>query len=1026
MKILSDDINPDLSGIYKLKDFDENNSIFRWKIENVTELNEKIESDTIYVGGYPWKILVYLLGSQSTFFSAFLVCPDAKKFKKNETRFSKFQIILLNQNNLEHSFFQDAEKDFNSAEADWGFRDFLPLEKVYDYKEGFFLNNTLYFDIIIHVGEDEEDKSQEKDGKYNGLINQGATCYMNSLLQTLFHLKIFRDLVFSIPITNDNRNAPFALQKLFYHLKYEKEEIIETTELTKSFGWDNYDSFRQHDVQEFCRVLMDHLEEKLKKSENQKDKILQIFGGKILNFIECINVDYKSEREENFYDLQLNVKGCSNIYESLDQYTEVEILEGENQYNSETFGLQNAKKGVKFLSLPPVLMFHLKRFEFDVVNYTQYKINDKYEFPIDLDLKKYFNDEQNKLETDYVLFGVLIHSGNVDSGHYYSFIQKEKGQWFKFNDEKVFTLNEESVFKDSFGGELENFPYFWSSDSQPNKFNFTNAYMLVYIKKSDFQNFISDETKYPNELSEIIKKEKIEIKKKEKQKQEEFKFVHIKVIDKTDMKQYHGPDLIDFSKIETKYFVEKTKDIMEVKKAILQDTGIEIEKQHLFKWEKRQNRTTRPSKYLSQLDSTFLKTFRLSNRLVENISIYLHVSPRHIDEKNDYLIFFKYFDSKSVDFITSFIIPKNTHIRDLFELFNKWKKENETDWLVFEEVSANRFEEIIDLDMTVCEADLQSGDILVFQKDLKKQQNCYFKTVGDFVDYKNNKIQFQFRSMFLQPFEMDLSKTMTIDNVIDQLAFSVRAPKDQIRLFYYDTISQTGKYPPISDWNNLSEIQPNIFYFDVLPYPKNEIEKEIFISFLDEHLIEQSTFHFFYKKGAIIKDVLSDIKISLPHLDIDNIRLMKVQYSRIKKIYTQEDRIENLQNFVMLRAEEIKNDELIQNEENEKLIQIEHFWRESSLFRSFDHPFIFKIKKNQTLSEIKILLKEKLQITTFDKFKFGILIGNQKCEYLKDDDNVFDHFEKYNHYKNVTVTLGLEHKDPSVQTKWSDQAIIIK
>lgn len=37
-----------------------------------------------------------------------------------------------------------------------------------------------------------------------------------------------------------------------------------TTELTKSFGWKGFDSFLQHDVQEFNRVLCDKLETKMK------------------------------------------------------------------------------------------------------------------------------------------------------------------------------------------------------------------------------------------------------------------------------------------------------------------------------------------------------------------------------------------------------------------------------------------------------------------------------------------------------------------------------------------------------------------------------------------------------------------------------------------------------------------------------------------------------------------------------------------------------------------------------------------
>ena len=39
---------------------------------------------------------------------------------------------------------------------------------------------------------------------------------------------------------------------------------VGTTELTKSFGWKSLDSFLQHDVQEFNRVLTDKLESKMK------------------------------------------------------------------------------------------------------------------------------------------------------------------------------------------------------------------------------------------------------------------------------------------------------------------------------------------------------------------------------------------------------------------------------------------------------------------------------------------------------------------------------------------------------------------------------------------------------------------------------------------------------------------------------------------------------------------------------------------------------------------------------------------
>lgn len=58
-------------------------------------------------------------------------------------------------------------------------------------------------------------------------------------------------------------SIPLALQSLFYKLQY-SDTSVATKELTTSFGWDTYDSFMQHDVQELNRVLCEKLEGKMK------------------------------------------------------------------------------------------------------------------------------------------------------------------------------------------------------------------------------------------------------------------------------------------------------------------------------------------------------------------------------------------------------------------------------------------------------------------------------------------------------------------------------------------------------------------------------------------------------------------------------------------------------------------------------------------------------------------------------------------------------------------------------------------
>jgi ubiquitin carboxyl-terminal hydrolase 7 len=87
---------------------------------------------------------------------------------------------------------------------------------------------------------------------------------MNSLLQSLYCTNLFRKAVYQIPTVCEDptKSVALALQRLFYQLQYASDSVG-TTELTKSFGWDSLDSFMQHDVQEFSRVLLDNLELKM-------------------------------------------------------------------------------------------------------------------------------------------------------------------------------------------------------------------------------------------------------------------------------------------------------------------------------------------------------------------------------------------------------------------------------------------------------------------------------------------------------------------------------------------------------------------------------------------------------------------------------------------------------------------------------------------------------------------------------------------------------------------------------------------
>jgi ubiquitin carboxyl-terminal hydrolase 48 len=68
---------------------------------------------------------------------------------------------------------------------------------------------------------------------------------------------------------------------------------------------------------------------------------------------------------EDFYELELNIKGLNNLEESLDDYLSVEALNGDNQYSCESCQKRvDATRSIKLRSLPPVVNFQLKRYVF--------------------------------------------------------------------------------------------------------------------------------------------------------------------------------------------------------------------------------------------------------------------------------------------------------------------------------------------------------------------------------------------------------------------------------------------------------------------------------------------------------------------------------------------------------------------------------------------------------------------------------------------------------------------------------------
>ncbi|CAK9152990.1 unnamed protein product [Ilex paraguariensis] len=244
-------------------------SRFPWTIENFSRMNvKKLYSDSFTVGGYKWRVLIFPKGNNVDHLSMYLDVADSANLPYGWSRYAQFSLAVVNQIHSKLTIRKDTQHQFHARESDWGFTSFMALGDLYDPSRGYIVNDTVIIeaDVVVRKITDYWTYDSKKETGYVGLKNQGATCYMNSLLQTLYHIPYFRKAVYHMPTTeNDNPSGsiPLALQSLFYKLQY-NDTSVATKDLTKSFGWDTYDSFLQHDVQELNRVLCEKLEDKMK------------------------------------------------------------------------------------------------------------------------------------------------------------------------------------------------------------------------------------------------------------------------------------------------------------------------------------------------------------------------------------------------------------------------------------------------------------------------------------------------------------------------------------------------------------------------------------------------------------------------------------------------------------------------------------------------------------------------------------------------------------------------------------------
>ncbi|KAI7795734.1 putative ubiquitin carboxyl-terminal hydrolase 28 [Triplophysa rosa] len=236
-----------------------------------------------------------------------------------------------------------------------------------------------------------------------GIRNVGNTCWFSAVIQSLYHLPVFRRLVLNYCLServlekckshSEKRNIAFMqeLRCLFGLMVGSNRRFVDPSAAVELLR----DAFRtseaQQDVSEFSHKLLDWLEDAFQLAANgtnpedkQNNPMVQLFYG---TFVAERLLDGKIVSNiEQFGQYPLQVNGFNN----LDECLEGAMVEGEIESLHSDQKVSTSQERW-FSKLPPVLTFELSRFEFNQSLGRPEKIHKKLEFPQVIYMDRYLH-----------------------------------------------------------------------------------------------------------------------------------------------------------------------------------------------------------------------------------------------------------------------------------------------------------------------------------------------------------------------------------------------------------------------------------------------------------------------------------------------------------------------------------------------------------------------------------------------------------------------------------------------------------
>lgn len=182
----------------------------------------------------------------------------------------------------------------------------------------------------------------------------------------------------------------------------------------------------------------------------------ELFEGTLTSETRCLTCETKSQRDEAFLDLSVDLEEHTSVTSCLRKFSEEEMLCERNKFHCDKCGgLQEAEKRMKIKRLPRILALHLKRFKYTEEMDRLQKLFHRVVFPFHLRLLNTTDDAEDP-DRLYELYAIIVHLGSTPfHGHYVSIIKTKDRGWLLFDDELVLPVDANYV-RNYFGGDPRN------------------------------------------------------------------------------------------------------------------------------------------------------------------------------------------------------------------------------------------------------------------------------------------------------------------------------------------------------------------------------------------------------------------------------------------------------------------------------------------------------------------------------------------------------------------------------------------